>query len=366
MMVKKYVAPSMPEAMKLVREDLGSDAVILHSKTVYTKGFLGLFRKKNIEVIAGLDRESRPAPGTLMQTPAKAAPPPALDREIGELKRAVESLREFQGRRPFLPSPFLKFYERLKEQHVHSSVLEKYSRAMTEIYYKRDKNISARDAMEHSIAFLERELKSVPFGKGRGEKRHIVLLGPTGVGKTTTLAKLAARHMLQEKKKIAFITTDTYRIAAVDQLKTYASILDAPLEVCYTKEDVEKAKVRFRHYDSIFIDTAGRNYRNEQYVKELEFLLSFREDMETYLVFPMTAKEKDLHEIYHKFSSVPVDKFIFTKLDETDTYGEMFNLAYTYKKGIAYLTNGQDVPDDLMEATHSFICKKLLGVEDHA
>ena len=147
----------------------------------------------------------------------------------------------------------------------------------------------------------------------------------------------------------------------MDQLKTYAKILNVPIEVCYNNADFKKAIETFQDYDYIFIDTAGRNFRNQVYVHELKKMIDFDEDMETFLVFSLTSKEIDMDEIYAQFSLIPIDKFIFTKLDETTLYGAMINQVLKYNKGIAYITNGQEVPDDIVEATPEFIIQKVFG-----
>ena len=181
-----------------------------------------------------------------------------------------------------------------------------------------------------------------------------------GVGKTTTLAKLAAECVLQKKKKVAFITTDTYRIAAIEQLKTYAKILDVPMEVCYTIEDFKEAKKKLSMYDYVFIDTAGRNFLEEKYVSDLEKIIDFNEEMETYLVRAATAKSSDMLAVYEQFSVIPISKLIFTKLDETATRGTLFDVMIKTKKGIAYTTHGQDVPDDIEAATRERIVEQML------
>lgn len=178
-------------------------------------------------------------------------------------------------------------------------------------------------------------------------KKYINVLGPTGVGKTTTIAKMAARSVLEKKKKIGFITTDTYRIAAIEQLKTYAALLQAPVEIVYNAKDYEEAIKKLAHLDLIFIDTAGRNYKEAKYVEDLQSLINFNEEAESYLVLALTAKQKDLEAIIEQFSNLKIEKFIFTKLDETNSIGTMFNLMIKYKKGLAYYTNGQEVPEDI-------------------
>ncbi|MCL6442013.1 MAG: flagellar biosynthesis protein FlhF [Alicyclobacillus sp.] len=193
------------------------------------------------------------------------------------------------------------------------------------------------------------------------EARVVAFVGPTGVGKTTTVAKIAALHVLAGTRRVGLVTTDTFRIAAVDQLRTYASILNVPLEVAYQPSDLPTALARLSQCDLILLDTAGRNYRVESYLDEVESILgSIRVD-ETYLVLSMTSKPQDLDEVTAKFCRLPVDKFLFTKLDETSTYGTILDLLLAYRKPMSYLTTGQNVPDDIEVASLEKVLKLILG-----
>ena len=134
------------------------------------------------------------------------------------------------------------------------------------------------------------KLQEVPFGGISYSKKYINVLGPTGVGKTTTIAKMAARAVLEKKKKVGFITTDTYRIAAIEQLKTYAGLLQAPMEIVYNEQDLQEAMRKFENLDVVFIDTAGRNYKEAKFVQDLQKLIDFEENTETFLVLSTTSK----------------------------------------------------------------------------
>src|SRR5699024_1495429 len=162
---------------------------------------------------------------------------------------------------------------------------------------------------------------------------------------TTTLAKVAAKTILEQKKEVAFITMDTYRIAAIDQLKTYARILDVPIEVAYSLDDYKQALQKFQQYDYIFVDTAGRNFRNLQYIQELKKLLTIDERrVETVLTLALTAKFQDIRDIYSQFRHLVLKKLFLQKVDETLTYGSIFNICIGEDKQISHVTNGQNVP----------------------
>ncbi|WP_314733471.1 hypothetical protein [Anaerobacillus sp. CMMVII] len=171
--------------------------------------------------------------------------------------------------------------------------------------------------------------------------------------------------MLKHQKKVAFITTDTFRIAAIDQLKTYAKILNVPIEVAFSVEDFVKAKEKLSEYDVVLIDSAGRNFLNQMYIDELKKVIDFDEEMETYLVLSLTSKYRDMASIYEQFSKINISKVIFSKKDETLSRGSMFNLVHEYKVGVAYITNGQSVPDDIIEGSLEEIVNSILEVETY-
>lgn len=192
------------------------------------------------------------------------------------------------------------------------------------------------------------------------ETRIAHFVGPTGVGKTTTIAKLAAEQVLKYRRKVGFITSDTYRIAAVDQLKTYATILGVPLEVVFSPMDLKKAFDALSDRDIIFMDTAGRNFRNEMYVSELNALLHSGGKSETYLVLSLTTKYKDMRAIADNFSKFKLDKVLFTKRDETDSFGPIVNLLQEFPLQLSYITTGQNVPDDFAVADENEIIDLIL------
>ncbi len=189
--------------------------------------------------------------------------------------------------------------------------------------------------------------------------KAVALIGPTGVGKTTTIAKLAAHYSLVEHKKVALLTVDTYRIAAVEQLKTYSQILDIPVAVAYSQSEVMPAVEQFADYDLILIDTAGRSQKNIMQVGELKNLLETLQ-CETLLVLSASTKEHDMLEAVKRFSAARVDRLIFSKLDETSTHGSLLNVADRAGIPLAYITTGQKVPEDIEVATGDRLAAMIL------
>lgn len=383
MKVKKFIAPTMPEAMKMIRNELGKDAVILNSKVVQKGGLFGFFTKKSIEVIAAIDPQPIPKkqpinkengrapldqkPPVQIKEQVISKPDKELLKEIQALKTMMESMSHNDGRESIehYPGPLKDINQFLRDQEVDPSVREVIMSHVLEKWYLNHAQANTIQLQEWVKDYLVEMLTPLPFGAIDYSRKYINVVGPTGVGKTTTLAKIAAQAVLKYQKKVAFITTDTYRIAAIDQLKTYAKILNVPLEVTYTLDDFKNAKDKYSHYDLILIDTAGRNFRNKQYVDDLKSVIDFDEELETLLVLALTSKYSDMIDIVDQFSLIKIDKFIFTKVDETSKYGSMLNLMTKYKLGVAYLTNGQNVPDDIIEASPKSIANTVLGVNKH-
>ena len=200
---------------------------------------------------------------------------------------------------------------------------------------------------------------SGPIDLTPGTLKAVALIGPTGVGKTTTIAKLAAHFALVEKKRVALLTMDTYRIAAVEQLKIYSQILDIPIGVAYSQAEVAPVIAQYADFDLLLIDTAGRSQKNIMQVGELKGLLE-TVGCETHLVLSAQTKEQDMIETAQRFSAARVDRLIFSKLDETDSIGTLLNVADRTGIPLSYLTTGQKVPEDLELANGGKLASLLL------
>ncbi|NOV03151.1 flagellar biosynthesis protein FlhF [Paenibacillus planticolens] len=431
MRVKRYVVDSMPDALQKIRTDLGKDAVILNTKEIRTGGFLGMFGKKKIEVIAAIDNTNanstpqpmRAAPQLQPQkqpvlsqvqvsksqphlsdfpevpdvlaavTAAKepvaaragaeaqptfaqpqttyspasvnAASRPSFQKDehlIEEIKQMKEMMRKLtQASDEFtLPEPLLNLEQRLIDQEVDPKLIRQIMDETVADFQLADEPITDESAVQIVRAKLGQIFQSEASKKISPATRVVHFVGPTGVGKTTTIAKLAAEQVLKYQRKVGFITSDTYRIAAIEQLKTYATILNVPLEVVFSPQDLVKAFQNLEDCDVIFMDTAGRNFRNEMYVSELNSLLRTQGNSETILVLSLTTKYRDMRAITNNFNKFKLDKVIFTKLDETDSYGAIVNIVHEFSLQISYVTNGQSVPDDITELNEWQIIDLLL------
>ena len=198
-----------------------------------------------------------------------------------------------------------------------------------------------------------------------GSKPKVVFfIGPTGVGKTTTIAKIASKYKVEQDKKVAFITADTYRIAATEQLRIYANILDAPMSIVYSNDELNSAVERLIDYDIIFVDTAGFSHKNDSQRQDMKNLIQGLDpiyESEVYLVLSATTKYNDLQDIVNLYKEISEYKLIFTKLDETTTYGNLLNIRLYSNADLSYVTIGQNVPDDIEIFDTQKIVKQLLG-----
>ncbi|MCR8642174.1 flagellar biosynthesis protein FlhF [Paenibacillus sp. N1-5-1-14] len=290
----------------------------------------------------------------------------AEDQLLTEIKLMKEMMSKLalsnQSGGQAIQPEIVKWYEnRLTDQEISSEIVQDLLQHAIEESRTAEVELS-NDFIRES---LTKQLKAI-FQKGNQSTLHpqtriVHFVGPTGVGKTTTIAKLAAEQVLKDRRKVGFITSDTYRIAAIEQLKTYANILNVPIEVVFSPQDLNKAFTSLHDVDVIFMDTAGRNYRNEMYVSELHALLQSEGQSETYLVLSLTTKYRDMKVIIDHFSKFKLDKVLLTKMDETDSYGCIVNIVHEFGLTISYMTDGQNVPDDIILFNEDKLIDLILG-----
>jgi flagellar biosynthesis protein FlhF len=396
MLIKKYSAPTKNEAIMKAYDELGKDAVVMSIRTVSPKGIFKLFKKPVVEISAAVDDspEKKNTANKVPVAPVNASlttPLPEVkkpeEKSEEELLKArlknIESLLEKQEKQKAEEKAEVKSetaketteedknFEYLKIIYntlVDNEVDEKYA---NQIISEVEQTLKKDSPLPQILAAVYQKiiLKLGPsrgFDIQPGATKFIFFIGPTGVGKTTTIAKLASDLVLNKKLKIALATSDTYRIAAVEQLTKYANILGIPLRTVIELSDMAEVREQFQDFDVVLVDTAGRSHRNREQRDDIEKLVNSipEEEREIYLVLSVTTKYRDLLKITEAYSEISNYKLIFTKLDETGTIGNILNIRMFTGAPLSYSTFGQAVPDDIAKTDAQAITKQLLGGSD--
>ncbi len=393
MKIKRYMGKNTQEALLKVKMDLGNNAIILNTKKVRQKGIKKYFTKPMIEIMAAIDDDNAKARERELSKIGAFYPDnqntknilSQKEEKIVELENKVSNIEsllqrvlntvktdsksneavkitEEDARRTEaekLPQIFQLLYGNLLKNEVDDEIARKI---IEQVAQKSDsRNINDASLVMHSvIASMFGKPEPIALRKD-GKPTVILFVGPTGVGKTTTLAKLAATFMLSGNKKVGLITADTYRIAAVDQLKTYAEILGIPISVAYSVMEITNEIQKYNDKDVILVDTAGCSYRDKQKFDELKKLVAASNADSIFLVLSSTVSSKNSREIIRNYEFIPNYRLIFTKLDETPVYGNILNTKCFSNKSLSYITNGQNVPDDIEIANIDRLSKNLLG-----
>ena len=377
MIIKKYSAPTLKEAVVQMKKELGSNAIILQSRKIKPNGLFDNSNSNKMEVVAAVDNDKNENPKPSKDSDYvgikttgnveknghfKEQEMGLLKDEIYEIKSTIAQIADFLRYKnlPGLPENLLLVLKQLIDCDVDEGLAKKIIQEV-HISLKGEEYHDLRLILERIVYKISTYIRNVQ-GKDKRtpEAKIIAFVGPTGVGKTTTLAKLATNAKLFDGKKVAIISADTFRIAAVEQLKTFATIADIPFEVVYSSDDIKKAVMKFSNMDHIFIDTTGRGQRDKINLEEIKNLLASIEPGEVHLVLSATTKYKDMIEILEKFKGLFINRLIFTKLDETTTLGLILNVAEKTRKPISYITFGQSVPDDIEMANPKKIAKMIL------
>ncbi|TAH62804.1 MAG: flagellar biosynthesis protein FlhF [Gottschalkiaceae bacterium] len=373
MKIKRFIGNTTQEAMYKLKKELGPEAIILHTRTIKQPGFLGIFKKNLVEVVAAVEENNKTYTRNAerlensfnnninnSRIESSINMKNDLEIEINKIKSMMESVvNTLDIGKSQLPDKLSKYLRLLTSNGVKEEIaFEILNKINDQI------NVSNKDnkTIYEIIAYNIKEYLGEPAPINHdGKQKIIFFVGPTGVGKTTTLAKIAAYFSLEKNYSIGMITSDTYRIAAVEQLKIYAEIMKIPLKVVYEIKDFYKSLSNFREEDLILVDTAGRNHKNIEQMNEIKELIESVNNKEVHLVINAATDMKTINDIFEKYSFIDDCKVIFTKIDEADNLGNVLNAKYYFNNKISYLTNGQNVPDDIEVPDMEKLSRKLIG-----
>lgn len=351
MQIRKFFCKGVREGLQRVKRELGPDAMILQCRKARRRGFSGLFAPPGIEIIAAHDGASSPNIGENSAPEIKASSGRALPGTTRmEQREATSGTGE---RKPVettgtLPASRNRFHlwQALLERHDLDPVLLEAILAELE-NNPADLFIPAPE--KTALTLVEETIRRIPRCNEK-TNRIKVLTGPTGVGKTTTLAKLAARYSLFHREKVGLITVDHYRVGAIEQLSTYAGIIGLPVETVLTPEELPAALARLEGCRHILVDTAGQSTGNPEKIADLYAYIEQLLPAEVFLVVSATTRRQDLQLIADSFSVLHYNRLIVTKMDETGSFGALLNAPYYTDCALVYLTDGQSVPEDLQLA----------------
>ena len=329
MTIKKYIGSTLSEAIEIAKINLGNDIEIIEKKEVRKPGLLGMMSKKDVEIsVIKKNNDSE------------------LKKEIEILKNIISNLEGNKSN-----NDIEKICKKLKKIYIKDEIIEDIKQTLPKM-----KN----EEMSNNLVDYLRDKIEV---NNNCTNSNLILVGPPGVGKTTTIAKIAADLVFKENKKVGVLTIDTYRIGAVEQLKIYAEIMNIKFKSVLSPDEISKAIEEMSDCDIVLIDTTGRGCKNSMQISELKNYIKSSKSDNIHLVLGITTKDSDLEAIIDSYNNINFNNIIITKLDETTTYGSILNIATYAKKPISYITTGQNVPNDIIKPSKDKLIKILLGVE---
>lgn len=403
MIIKKYQGATEMDAVSQAKEELGKDAIVLNVKTIKQRGIFKLFKPAMVEVTVALEEAKAENKKTQKQGIKAVELKSSFDSIVDDklsiknqvknenlIKNEKEETSVIEKRLSDLQSLLEKQIE-LKpvvEQEVIKPECEKSETTMfAQLIYKTLLDMEVDEkyinqfigeieliknkdlTIDHVLANIYQRMilklgQAKLISESKKKPKVVFFIGPTGVGKTTTLAKIASKFHVEGNKKIVMLTADTYRIAAAEQLKTYANILGAPFHVIYSSEELVASVDQYKNYDFILVDTAGHSHKNKEQTNDIQQFVHCLDDeieKEIYLVISAATKYTDLIKIVDTYNDITDYNIIFTKLDETISLGNILNIKMYSQKELAYITSGQNVPDDIEAFDAQSLVKQLLG-----
>jgi len=387
MNLQTFRAATMHEALLMVRRELGPDAAVLSTRRLRGRWFGLLPRQIEVTAARGVNVPSRlpkPVEKTTKPMPAPTPARPSVEipvveqtklshqvqTQLSTLEAMVKDLCRRSGggggHRERWSEPLFRVFTDLLDADLDEETARELVEGLCDD--PRAAGVSDPTALKSLVASrIESEMRlSGPIVVTPGVRRVVALVGPTGVGKTTTIAKLAANFRLKEKRRVGLITVDTYRIAAVEQLRTYADIIDLPMHVVSTPREMRKTVEQMSHLDLILLDTAGRSPKDEVRIQELKSFLGEAAADEIHLVLSSTGGARTLLQTAERFAAVGATSLILTKLDEAVGAGNVLPLVRQGGLPLSYLTDGQNVPDDIHTAEAGWLARRILAMKNEA
>ena len=407
MIIKKFQAKTENEAVEAAKKELGSNVVVMNVRNTKKKGLFSFLKPQLVEITVAVEED------TERKEPVKTADARSITEALGKIAPIVErSEKEKSVSEPSFSEKSVKndkvIVDRLN--NIENLIEEKLTKPEEPVKKEETTDKDKKEEKDELKVFFDLLLKTMldnevereyatsiidetarvtkpgtpfdvalagiyqkmilKFGKAsvispaENGPKTVFFVGPTGVGKTTTIAKIASKFSVELKKKVALLTADTYRIAAAEQLRTYANILEVPFRIIYTIEEMESALKDFKNFDYVFVDTAGHSHQNEEQKNVMGSFIHSVDgivEREVYLVVSATTKYRDLMSIADAYSTITDYKLIFTKLDETTALGNLLNLKLYTGADLSYITCGQNVPDDIEDFNAQSTVKNLLG-----
>ncbi len=407
MIIKKFQAKTENEAVEAAKKELGSNVVVMNVRNTKKKGLFSFLKPQLVEITVAVEED------TERKEPVRTADARSITEALGKIAPIVErSEKEKSVSEPSFSDKTVKndkvIVDRLN--NIENLIEEKLTKPEEPVKKEESSDKDKKEEKDELKVFFDLLLKTMldnevereyatsiidetarvtkpgtpfdvalagiyqkmilKFGKAsvispaENGPKTVFFVGPTGVGKTTTIAKIASKFSVELKKKVALLTADTYRIAAAEQLRTYANILEVPFRIIYTIEEMESALKDFKNFDYVFVDTAGHSHQNEEQKNVMGSFIHSVDgivEREVYLVVSATTKYRDLMSIADAYSTITDYKLIFTKLDETTALGNLLNLKLYTGADLYYITCGQNVPDDIEDFNAQSTVKNLLG-----
>ncbi|MGB9712229.1 MAG: hypothetical protein ACPL2F_03760 [Dissulfurimicrobium hydrothermale] len=350
MNIRRFEAPDIAEALAMIKAELGDEAVIIETNRRRRRDEATGLIENIVEVTAAIDFSPH--------TEAQVRIPP----EKAPAKKILHGVAIHGGYGPNHPSPLLVIHDALAGLGLgHKLQQEIAAQFLHEV--SSDKDITHELVHDWLKNMASRRIKIADAAKASTSRPRIAMIGPTGTGKTTTIAKLAALLKFQKNMHGVLVSVDAYRLGTAEQLARYARLMDIPFEALRDPKGLSGVLERYKHMDFMLIDTTGRGPSDPRHREELSAIFNADPSIKGYPVLCATSKADDLASQMALYSTFPIAGWVITKIDETSSYGPLCAVVIREQLPISYITNGQKVPEDIIEATKEILLDLLFANE---